>query len=167
MFGGDGGKLYGGAGKDILIGFGGGENHFYGKNGSVTSGSTVADGDKDWFVTGGGLNFIHDADADDSISVVGLLPVHGGVQLSWMEGNVAAWAPFSAVFSVVPRAIAGGNLIFALTAALIDQVTQHLLSFGRTQSGQLLTVVAGGRAGAIVMEVINLTLRPAPPAVTS
>lgn len=143
----EGDSLFGGDGGDVLVALGG-SAHLYGDDG-ITGGSAVADGDRDVFVGGGGNVFVHDADADDVVYVAGL-QVFGGVQQAWMEGGVAAWSPFGSLFGVMP--LPSANLLFALTSAFIDTPSAGFLQFGLTETNQLLISIAGGRAGAIVME---------------
>ncbi|MBP6014326.1 MAG: AHH domain-containing protein [Alphaproteobacteria bacterium] len=151
MFGGAGGYLFGGAGADILLSFASGEAHLFGKDGNSSGGSLSRDGNEDLFLAGGGLTFIEDADADDYVSFLGL-PIFGGVQQWWSEGNVASWAPLSAVLSAVPTVAFSGNILFAVGLAFVDAVCSNLLSFGKTTSNQLLISVMGGRGGAIVIQ---------------
>lgn len=126
-------RLDGGEGNDIIYG-GGGTDLLYGGSGADT------------FLLSN-RTFIQDGTAEDRTFWAGL-PVTGGVQQWWQEGDFAYYA------GVAPL-LAGGGIIstlFGSALSLINMPMTQALRYGMTISGQLLIQQGGGRAGVAIVQ---------------
>ncbi|HJQ61203.1 MAG TPA: AHH domain-containing protein, partial [Vineibacter sp.] len=151
--GGDGAYSYGGRGEDTIIAFSK-EDHVYGGTGGGP------DGEKDVFRVSQGT-FIHDAGPEDHVTW-GPIPVFGGVQPWWLEGNWAGWMPFTSLTMgaspIVLLTVFGTMGPIATKIVQFELTSALLFQFARTTSGQLIIQTGLGFGGQAVLENYDLDL---------
>jgi hypothetical protein len=108
---------------------------------------------KDTFAIGAN-SWIEDAEAHDRVTYGGI-PIFGGAKQWWMEGNTAAWAPFSTVMSGFPVI---GSQILTAAAFFVDVMTMKFASFQRDASGDLVMVLGWGHGGFGIVKDYHLDL---------
>jgi Ca2+-binding RTX toxin-like protein len=146
---GNGGRWADGEGFSTLHGQGGNdrlqaagrETHMFGGEG------------KDTFAIGAN-SWIEDAEAHDRVTYGGI-PIFGGAKQWWMEGNTAAWAPFSTVMSGFP--VIGAPLLTA-AAFFVDVMTMKFASYQRDSAGNLVMVLGWGHGGFGIIKDYHLDL---------
>jgi Ca2+-binding RTX toxin-like protein len=132
--------LHGGAGNDLLVG-GGWESHLYGEAGD------------DQFAIGAST-WVEDAEVHDTVTMFGI-PLCGGAQQWWMEGNTAYWAPFSTILTGFPVI---GSWILTTAAFFVDAVTMKFAQYQVDQDGNLQINIGWGLGGRGVVKDYSLDL---------